>query len=306
MDKNRLLLPINLILGILAISTASIFIRFSQAEGAPSLVIAPLRLTLATLLLTPLTLSRHSKDLKALSKVELIYGLIAGIFLALHFSTWITSLEYTTVASSALLVSTSPLWVALLSPLILNEKITTPALFGLITAIIGGTIIGLSDACQISNGIHCASLSNAMQGKGMWGNFLALCGAWAMTGYLMIGRKMQKSISLVPYVFMVYGMSAIVLIVILIISGNTILGYKPTTYAWIFLLAAVPQLIGHTSLNWALRHMPATMVSAVTLAEPVGSAILAFLLLNENPQTSVLGGGILILAGIYLTSRTSA
>src|SRR5512141_259736 len=125
-----------LLTAILAVSTASIFIRFAQAE-APSLVIAALRLTLATLLLAPIAWTRYRRELTSLTPHELRLGIISGLFLAVHFATWISSLEYTSVASSVVFVSTGPLWVAILSPLLLNEKLTRTAIFGLILALVG-------------------------------------------------------------------------------------------------------------------------------------------------------------------------
>lgn len=136
----------------------------------------------------------------------------------------------------------------------------------------------------------------------MWGNFLALAGAWAVTGYLIIGRRIRAGMSLLPYIFLVYGMASIMLIVFMLASGNSPFGYHPKTYGWIFLLAAVPQLIGHSIFNWALKHMAATFVAVSTLGEPVGSAILAIIILKEFPSPVVIFGGILILAGITLVS----
>src|SRR5512146_2461224 len=146
--RSRLLLPLGLVAAILAVSTASIFIRFAQTE-APSLVIAALRLTFATLMLAPVALTRHREELKNLTHREITLGIISGLFLTAHFATWISSLEYTTVASSAVFVATGPLWVALLSPMLLNEHLTRAAVIGLTLSLIGGTIVGLSDACVI-------------------------------------------------------------------------------------------------------------------------------------------------------------
>ncbi|RPH68420.1 EamA/RhaT family transporter, partial [bacterium] len=145
-QRSRVTLPLALLTAILAVSTASIFIRFAQAE-APSLVIAALRLTFATLLLAPLALTRHRDELRNLSRGEIGLMAVSGLFLAAHFATWISSLEYTSVASSVVFVSTGPLWVALLSPILLRERLTRAAIVGLVVAILGGTIIGLSDAC---------------------------------------------------------------------------------------------------------------------------------------------------------------
>jgi drug/metabolite transporter (DMT)-like permease len=302
--RTRLLLPLALVAAIAAVSTASIFIRFAQAN-APSLVIAALRLTFATLLLAPLALSRHRDELRALTRKEVMLAVFSGLFLTAHFATWITSLEYTTVASSAVFVSTGPLWVALLSPFLLNERLERAALFGLALALVGGTVVGLSDACVLHNGLQCPELGQVLQGQAMWGNFLALVGAWAVTGYLILGRKLRAKMSLITYIFLVYGIAALGLIVVMLAAGQSPLGYPAQAYVWIFLLALIPQIIGHSTFNWALGYLPAAFVAVTTLGEPVGSAILAFFILQETPSAVMIFGGALILFGIYLASRQS-
>ncbi|MBC7875904.1 MAG: DMT family transporter [Anaerolineales bacterium] len=302
-SRTPIALPIAVIIAILSVSTSSIFIRFAQSDGVPSLVIAALRLTFATILLAPIALTKYLDEIKRLTRREIWLGAFSGIFLAAHFATWISSLEYTSVASSAVFVTTGPLWVALLSPMLLKEHLARAAIVGLGLSLVGGAIIGLSDACVWDNGLSCPDLQDVMQGRSMWGNFLALAGAWAITGYLIIGRKLRASTSLVPYIFMVFGMGALALITIMFVSGNSPFGYAPKTYGWIFLLAAIPQLIGHTTLNWALKYLPAALVAITTLGEPIGSATLAFFILNETPSFATLIGGIFILAGIYLVSR---
>jgi drug/metabolite transporter (DMT)-like permease len=299
----RLLLPLILLIAILAVSTSSIFIRFAQTDGAPSLVIAALRLTFAALLLAPLALTRHRAELQSLTRKQIVLGGVSGLFLAVHFGTWISSLEYTSVASSVVFVSTGPLWVALLSPMLLNEKLRRAAIVGLGLAILGGAVIGLSDACVLQNGLQCPELGQILQGRAMWGNFLALAGAWAVSGYLIIGRKLRAGMSLIPYIFLVYGMAAVTLIFIMFAAGQSPFGYEAGTYGWIFLLAAVPQLIGHSTYNWLLKQLSATLVAITTLAEPVGSAFLAYIILDEIPKRAVMFGGLTILAGIYLVAK---
>lgn len=301
--RARLKLPLAVLIAILAVSTSSIFIRFAQSDGAPSLVIAALRLTFATLMLAPIALTKYLEEIKQFTLNEILLGVFSGIFLAVHFATWISSLEYTSVASSVVFVSTGPLWVAILSPFLLKEHLAQTAIFGLGLALAGGAVIGLSDACIWNHGLSCSALTDVMQGRAMWGNLLALIGALTVTGYLIIGRILRSRMSLIPYIFMVYGMAAITLIVTMFASGNTPLGYAPKTYGWIFLLAALPQLIGHSTYNWALKYMPAALVAVMTLAEPIGSAILAYFFLRETPTSSVLSGGGLILIGIYFASK---
>jgi len=303
--RPRIVLPFALITAILAVSTSSVFIRFAQ-EDAPSLVIAALRLTFAALILAPIAVKWHGAELRSLTRGDLSLGLVSGLFLAIHFGTWISSLEFTTVASSVVFVSTGPLWVALLSPVLLNERLRHAALIGLALAFLGGAIVGLSDACIWDRGLQCPDLAHVMQGRAAWGNFLALVGAWAVSGYLIIGRKLRAKVSLIPYIFVVYGMAAIGLIFAMFVAGESPFGHPMRAYFWIFLLAAFPQLIGHSTYNWALRFIPAALVAITTLVEPVGSAILAYFILRETPSGGVLFGGALILSGIYLASRANA
>jgi drug/metabolite transporter (DMT)-like permease len=305
MDERRArsLLPLAILVAILAVSTASIFIRKAQEE-APSLVIAAGRLTLATLALAPFALTRHRSELRRLSRGEWLLGLISGICLALHFATWISSLEYTSIASSVVLVSTAPLWVALLSPLFLHERVGPLALIGMVLALIGGSLIGISDSCQwAASRLVCPPFAEFIRGRAILGNFLALAGAWTVTGYLIIGRKLRAKISLLPYIFLVYGIAAIVLILIMAAAGQTPFGLPLLTYLWILLLALVPQLIGHSTYNWALKYLPAALVAVTVLGEPIGSTILGYIVFREAPGWIKAMGGVLILAGIYLAAR---
>lgn len=295
-----------LVFGILAVSTASIFIRYAQ-EYAPSLVIAAWRLSLATLVLSPLALARHRPELGALNRKELGLAVLSGLFLAIHFATWITSLEYTTVASSVVLVSTIPLWVALLSPFTVKEPITRPILIGLGLATVGGAIVGLSDSCSWSSaGLSCPEFSEFVKGKAFLGDMLALAGAMAGAAYLLIGRRLRGKMSLIPYIFVVYGMAAVVLVGFMLSSGESAFGYPPIAYAWFLLLALVPQLLGHSTFNWALRYLSAAYVSIALLGEPIGSTILAYFFLHEIPSGLKIFGAILILTGIYVASSNHA
>jgi len=295
---------IALFFGILAVSTASIFIRYAQAAGVPSLVIAAARMTIAALALLPIIWLRHRAELLALTRREWKLALLSGVFLAAHFAVWITSLEYTTVASSVVLVTTTPLWVALFSPLTIKEPVTRLVLIGMGLALLGGITVGLSDSCTLTGyTVLCPPFSEFLAGEAFLGDLLALLGAFAAAGYILIGRRLRNGMSLLPYVFVVYGMSALVLLVVVFGSGNSLMGYSPSAYMWLALLALVPQLLGHSVFNWALRYLPAAYVSITLLGEPVGSAILAYLLLGEAPGGLMLFGAILILSGIYVASQ---
>jgi drug/metabolite transporter (DMT)-like permease len=295
-----------IMIGILAVSTASIFIRFAQEE-VPSLVIAAWRLTIASLILVPIAATRHKTELQGLSRKGLLLALLSGTFLALHFATWITSLQYTSVASSVVLVSTIPLWVALLSPITIKEPIGKAVFMGLVFALIGGVIVAISDTCSITQGgVSCPNMSEFMQGQAFLGDALAVCGAIAGAGYLLIGRKLRANMSLVSYISLVYGMAAIVLIIIMLVAGLNFFGYSPQSYVWLILLAIIPQLIGHSTFNWALAYLSAAFVSITLLGEPIGSTILAYIILHEKPTPVKLIGGALILVGIYIASRFEA
>jgi len=302
-DKgSRLILPFAIVIAILAVSTASIFVRFAQRE-APSIVIAALRLGFAVVAIAPFAIIRYRQELRKLTRHELLLAVLSGGFLAIHFAAWITSLEYTSIVSSVVLVSTGPLWVALFSPLFLKEPLTRPVLIGMLLALFGGTVIALGDSCQINHGLVCPSFYGFLRGDALLGNFLALVGAWALAGYLMIGRSLRSGMSLLPYIFVVYGVAAVALFAAMFASGQHPIGFSGMTYAWIVLLALIPQLIGHSTFNWILRFVPVTLVAITTLGEPVGSAVLAYFILKEMPASLTIGGGLLILVGIYVSTR---
>ncbi len=302
MKKNGYLSYVGLLIGILAVSTASILIRFAQTE-VPSFTIAAGRLTISSLLLAPFALKQFKSQLQALRKYEKNLLILSGIFLGLHFATWITSLEYTTVASSVVIVTTAPLWVAVLSPLFLKEKSTKWAIIGLAVSLLGSVIVGLNSGCTWDvTKLSCDSLSSINSGRMMIGNLLALAGAFLSAGYLMVGRKIRNSLNLVSYTFSVYSIASLILICLVVIFRQKTIGYSPITYLWIFGLALIPQLIGHSSFNWALRYLPATLVSIALLGEPVGTVILSFLFLKESPTILEIVGGVLILVGITIVS----
>ncbi|MFC2064710.1 DMT family transporter [Chloroflexota bacterium] len=299
--RNRISLPIVIIFGLISVSTASIFIRLAQEE-APSIVIAALRLLIATVLIAPITLKLYFKDIISLSRKDYLLVITSGFFLALHFSSWITSLEYTSIANSVVFVSTGPIWVALFAPLVLREYIKKSTLIGIIAAIIGGIIITYGDTFVISADFNFAQSPSHLSQRSLVGNFLALTGAISVSGYLIIGRILRARISLLPYIFLVYGSASIFLSLFMVFSGNSPFGYSTITYTWIFLLALVPQVIGHSIYNWALKILPATLVAVLTLGEPIGTTILAILILHEYPGILTFFGMFLILAGIFFVS----
>jgi drug/metabolite transporter (DMT)-like permease len=292
-----------ILFGILAVSSASVLIRYAQGY-APSLVIAASRLSIATLALAPMALGRYWSDLRRLNRAEVRLGVLSGLFLAVHFATWISSLEYTSVANSVVLVTTTPLWVALFAPLTLREQLSRQLLGGVLLAFAGGVVVGLSDACSWNTaGLVCPSWQDFLGRSAFLGDFLALVGAWAAAGYLLIGRRLRAGMALIPYIFLVYGAAAVVLVLLMFSAGQVPWGYPPQAYLWFMLLALVPQLLGHSTFNWALGYLPAAFVSVTLMGEPVGSIILAYFLLQETPAGFKLLGAFLLLVGIYLASR---
>jgi drug/metabolite transporter (DMT)-like permease len=248
-------------------------------------------------------LLRHRNDLKGLKRGEWLFAFLSGIFLALHFACWITSLEYTTVASSVVLVSMSPLVVALLSTIFLREPLSAAAWVGLAIALVGSAIVALSDLFTASAGITGFSEGFTKGGIAVWGNLLALAGGIFVAGYLVIGRKLRAALPLAPYAFIVFGTAAAVLLIGVFLREEKMTGYMPVTYLWFCALGLIPQTMGHAGFNWALRYLPASLVSIALLGEPIGSSLLALALIKEFPTVAEILGGTMILGGIYLATR---
>ena len=302
-DSTPTALPYLLVpVGILAVSTASLFIRLAQGY-APSITIAAFRLGLAALILLPYTLWKHGRELRSLSVSDLRLASLAGLLLAIHFASWITSLEYTSVASSVVLVTTTPLWVSLLAPLFLGEKTPRIAVAGMLIALVGGGVVAVSDVCSWAPGsITCQADLFGSGASPLLGDLLALLGAIAAASYLMIGRRLRVKVSLTPYIFLVFSTSALFLIIAMLILVGIPPVYPGKVYLWLVLLAIVPQLIGHSIFNWSLKYLPTGYVAVNLLGEPVGSSILAYFFLNEAPSAVKIIGAILILAGIGMAS----
>ncbi|MGQ9927373.1 MAG: DMT family transporter [Chloroflexaceae bacterium] len=288
----RLLLPyIVLFTGVLIVSTASILIRYAQSAGVPSLSIAAWRLALAALLLTPLAWFRAGAELRALRRRDLLLGVASGAFLALHFASWISSLAYTSVASSVALVTTNPLWVGLASLLFFRERLGWRTLLGIAATFLGTLFIGLSD--QMSSSAPDPAL----------GNTLALAGAITVSGYLLIGRDLRRRLSVLAYIYVVYSTAAVVLVLWTLLAWQPLFGFPPYAYLLLLGLAVGPQLLGHTAFNYALSALSATFIAVAILGEPVGSALLAFVVFGERFAPLQLAGFVLLLAGIVIASQ---
>jgi drug/metabolite transporter (DMT)-like permease len=280
--------------GILAVSSAAILVRFAQRD-APSLAIAAWRLGLAAALLIPIAAIRHAVALRSLSARDRVELLLAGTCLAAHFAAWIASLEHTSVARSVVLVSTTPVWVALLSPAVLHERVPRVAWWGLGLALAGAAAM---------TGARAAGGARASNQLG--GDALALAGAVAMAGVLLVGRRLRRRLPLLAHVAAVYGAAAALLLGAAAATGAVAAPLPARAWGWIALLALVPQLTGHTLLNWAVRCAPAAFVSVALLGEPVGAALLAAAVLGETPTAREALGATLVLAGIATAGRAAA
>ena len=296
-QKEIILLP----LAILAISTASIFIRYAQ-ETLPSLTIAVYRLAFASIFILPFSLRVTYRSLQERNKKELGLLFLSGVLLAMHFAAWIVSLSLTKVINSVVLVTTTPIWVALLSPFLTKDRIPKVFWFGLMTAFIGMLVV--SGIGRESGGYGMTAEAQ----KVIIGNGLALIGAFCAAGYVLIGRILRDKISNQAYTFSVYTVAAIVLTGFAAATAPGSLQVDSAGLKWLILLALIPQIAGHSLINWFLGFRPAHEVSLALLGEPIGSTLLAIIFLGEMPAPLDVIGALVILAGILIAQskgRTS-
>ena len=279
-----------LAIGILAVSSSAFLITFAREEGVPAVAIAALRLSLASLVLAPIAATRAGGEWARLAPRDFALTILSGVLLAFHFAFWISSLDYTSVMSSIVFVSTNPFFVALGSVLLLRESQKRGTIIGILIAAIGGAIIGLTDLGQGG-------------AESLQGDALAVAGAITVSGYLLIGRRLRKQLSLIGYISLVYSTAAIVLLLLAFAMGTSLTGYSIKGYALIVLLAIGPQLVGHSAYNWALKYVSATFVTVTVLAEPIGATLLAIPILAQVPSPIKVMGGALILIGIYFAAR---
>ncbi len=268
--------------GIVVLSFASIIIKVTPA---PSIVIAAGRMVVAALVLSPFFWTRPTERRSELRRVPLGPMALAGLLLAAHFAFWIESLNRTSVASSVVLVAMNPIFVAALSPLALEERISWRIVLAVVLGLLGAAVIA----------------GPALKSPGTTvGNLLALAGAACAGGYLMAGRRVRPNLSLVSYIYVVYSIAAALLVVAMLTRGVRV--SDPKAWLFIILLGLGPQLLGHTSFNWALRYVSAPTVAMAVLGEPVGTTLLAWALLRQAPTPYEAVGGAVICAGIYLAA----
>jgi drug/metabolite transporter (DMT)-like permease len=291
-DAHHKLAPVQakavLVFGILCVSSAAIFVKLAEPEAEP-LAIATWRLVFSSAILLPTVLLTRRPALRRLDASDSQVVLFAGLALAVHFALWITSLRLTSVASSVVLVTTNPLWVALAEPVLFRQRYRPLLLAGVAVAFLGGVIIALGD--------------RSVQANALAGDVLAVGGAIAAAAYFLAGRSVRARMDLLVYVALVYSVAAVALLATSLARGVPLAPFSAYTWLMLVLLAVVPQVLGHSSFNWALGHLSATYVSATVLGEALGSTLLAWWVLGQQPPPTTVTGGALILLGLWLASR---
>ena len=274
---------IPIIIGVISVSLSAIFVKLSTADAG---VIAFYRMLFSILIMLPWFLMKYSNEIKVLSKRDWIFSSIAGVFLSFHFILWFESLNYTSVASSTVLVTMQPLFAFIGTYLFFKEKITLQTFIAGGIAILGSVLISWGDF-QIS-------------GTALYGDILALIACALITGYLLFGQDVRKRLSLVTYTMVVYSVSTITLFFYIIIKGESFGPYPAIDWMWFILLAIIPNLLGHNLFNWALKWTSTNVISIAILFEPVGAALLAMFIFNEYLTVSQIVGGLVVILGIML------
>ena len=278
-----------LLISVISVSFASIFILSCKA---PPLTIAFYRLLFTSLLLLPLVILRGDarEHLRKMSTSAILQIFGVGIVLAAHFAFWISSLYRTSVASSVILVTSHPIMVAPISHYVFREKLNGMQVMGIMLSLLGVIIL-----VSGNYGLNDATLE---------GNILALLGGIMAGIYILSGRRIRKSIDVIPYAFLVYSVAAIALFFIALFLKSPLMTSQ-RDYGIVMLMALVSGIFGHTLYNWVLKYVPAYLVSVSFLGEPIASSFLAFIIpwINQVPSLYTIFGGCLTMAGIYMTAR---
>ena len=277
---------------VISVAFSSIFITELEHAGVRPVIVALYRMTLATLFLLPASIKLRRDEIASLARRDLMLLSLSGFFLALHFLSWITSLQYIPIAASVMLVASHPLFVAIAAHFVLGESPTRRNLAG-----IGIGLLGTAVICY--DGLR--GIGNALLGDG-----LAILGAVAMVGYFLIGRKTRARISLLGYATPVYASCSMFLLLWALATRENLTGYRNVDWLLFIALAIVPTILGHTVLNWAIKHVPASVVSISLLGEPVVAALLALAFFSQRPSRTTIAGGVLVLLGIYFATSGSA
>jgi drug/metabolite transporter (DMT)-like permease len=276
-----------LVVAVTAVSTSAVLIRAADNLGVSALAIAFYRCALASVVLLPLVWYGHREELRALSRGSRWLLLGSGLALGCHFAAWVSSLSYTSIAASSVLVQTMPVWVALAGPLI-GEQTSARGWVGICIAMVGTAVIaGASTGGQLTN----PALGDA----------LAIAGAIFAAVYVLIGRKVRQELSLVGYAGSVYAVAAVALGAAMLVSGTPFVGFPAEAWVLFAAMTAGPQFLGHTVFNHLLGEVKASVVSVALLAEPVGATLLGLAIYHERPGAQVIVGAIVVLAGVAVT-----
>jgi drug/metabolite transporter (DMT)-like permease len=272
-----------LVVGVLAVSTSAPMIRLADA---PPLAVAFYRNAMAAAVLLPLSFIVHPGEFRSVVRRDAAALGLAGALLAVHFAAWIPSVTLTTVAASTVLVTTVPVWAAAGDRLLFGERIPRATVAGIALSLAGAVLISGFDF--------------TVSTEAFLGDVLALLGAVAAAGYFLTGQRLRRRLSLPTYAGAVYGICAVLLLVAALISGTPLVGFDPEVWLLFALMAAGPQILGHTVFNYLLREVDATVVAVAVMGEPVGASLLALALFGEVPPASAIVGGAVVLAGIYV------
>lgn len=275
------------IIGVIFVSFSSALIK---ASSAPALIIATYRLAITVVLMSPSTLLKSKNELKSVDIKSLCLCILSGIFLAFHFATWITSIKYTSIASAAVLVNTHPIFIVVLTYIIFKDKINGKSFISIVMTLLGGIIISSGDRSLGSNVFL--------------GDILAAAGAAFIAFYMVIGRIMRQRLSAVSYTFIVYVSCTITLLLLDIITKTSFGPYSLKEWAIFLGLSVFCTILGHSIFSWSLEFVKPTFVSVAVLGEPVFATIWAAIFFLEYPNTWNIMGSIIIIAGIYLFSKS--
>lgn len=270
-----------IIIGVLSVAASAIFVKLATAEAG---AIAFYRMLFSVILMLPLFWFKHRQELRIINWKQWGIMTLSGIFLAFHFILWFESLNYTSVASSTVLVTLQPLFAIVGTYLLFKEKVTTKTMIAAMIAISGSVLLAWGDI-QVG-------------GTALFGDLLALVACALISFYMLCGQSVRQNISSTTYTINVYAISTVVLAIYMLAKGESFGPYPPVDWFWFVLLAIIPNLLGHNLFNWALKYVSANAISIAILFEPVGASILAYFVFNEHLRSTQVIGGIVVLAGI--------
>lgn len=281
MQKLKINPYIPIIIGVISVSLSAIFVRLAEAESG---VIAFYRMLFSVLIMSPLFFMKYKHEIKSLNKKEWMFMSIAGVLLAFHFILWFESLNYTSVASSTVLVTLQPIFALVGTYFFFKENISLKVIVATVVAISGSVLIAWGDF--------------KVSGDAFFGDVLALIACALVTGYFLFGQEVRKQLSLITYTMVVYSVSTIVLFAYVLFVGQSFGPYESNEWIMFLLLAIVPNLLGHNLFNWAIKYVSTNIISISILFEPIGASVLAFFIFGELLTLAQILGGIIVIVGI--------